>query len=163
VRRLRQETVASITYRRRCFQPKAGQKSAVTDFHHPAVFPLEFSVLPQKTSAYLRTDSSSGANTRNMRDFYNLLNINDLCSKSISLQCNMHHFGLRNGLFRRLKSTISHPEMGNIRTQNVSFRTMIWGISKGDTARNRSHNAVFNIPLHLFRENILSKFNQENQ
>ncbi len=122
MRRLRQETVASITYRRRCFQPKAGQKSAVTDFHHPAVFPLEFSVLPQKTSAYLRTDSSSGANTRNMRDFYNLLNINDLCSKSISLQCNMHHFGLRNGLFRRLKSTISHPEMGYFESRNGQYQ-----------------------------------------
>ena len=73
----------------------------------------------------------------------------------------MAYFGGRKAPYRTLKWAISQAEMGNIGKQNVSFRTMLWGISKGDTAQNRPHNAVFNIPLHLFRENILSKFCQE--
>ena len=51
--------------------------------------------------------------------------------------------------------------MGNIGKRNEYFRTMIWGILKDDKEQNGLHNAVFNIPLHLFRENILSKFCQE--
>ena len=73
----------------------------------------------------------------------------------------MAYIGGRKAPYRTLKWAISQAEMGNIGKQNVSFRTMFRGISKGDTARNRLHNAVFNIPLHLFRENILSKFCQE--
>ena len=45
-----------------------------------------------------------------------MLNINNLYLKDISLYCEKHHFGLRNGLFRVLKSTISHHEIGLIVT-----------------------------------------------
>ena len=87
-----------------------------------SIFPSQFPDIPRKISAYLRTDSSSGANTRKIRGFYNVLNINDLYLKGISSFCNMHRFGLRNGLFRRLKSTISHPEMGFIASRNGQYR-----------------------------------------
>ena len=72
-----------------------------------------------------------------------------------------HFSALQKAPYRTLKWAISQAEMGNIRTQNVSFRTMLWGILKDEEEQNRPHNAVFNIPLHLFRENILSKFCQE--
>jgi len=47
--------------------------------------------------------------------------------------------------------------MGNIRKQKEYFRTTLRGIWKGDIWRNRLYNAGFNILLHLFCENILSK------
>ena len=73
----------------------------------------------------------------------------------------MAYFGGRKAAYCTLKWAISQAEMGNIGKQNVSFRTMFRGISKDYTWQNRPHDAVFNIPLHLFRENILSKFCQE--
>ena len=34
----------------------------------------------------------------------------------------MHHFGLRNGPFQRLKCTISHPNIGFIATRNGQYQ-----------------------------------------
>jgi len=51
--------------------------------------------------------------------------------------------------------------MGNIGMQYGLFRTMIWGISEDNMGRNSLYKACFNSHLHLFRENILSKFSQE--
>ena len=39
--------------------------------------------------------------------------------------CNMHHFGLQNGLFQGLKSTISHPEIGLIGLRNGHYQKAI--------------------------------------
>ena len=39
--------------------------------------------------------------------------------------CNMHHFGLQNGPFQGLKSTISHPEIGLIGLRNGHYRKAI--------------------------------------
>ena len=77
--------------------------------------------LPRKISAYLRTKSPSGANTRIMRGLHNILNINYLHLRDISSHCKKHHFGLRNGPFQRLKSTISHPKMGLIALRNGQY------------------------------------------
>ena len=77
-----------------------------------SIFRSEFSTIPHKISAYLQSDSSSGANTRKTRCFLNALNVNNLCLKVISTLCNMHHFGMRNGPFQGMKSTISHHEIG---------------------------------------------------
>ena len=77
-------------------------------------FPSEFPDIPRKISAYLRTDFPSDANTRIMRGYYNVLNINDLCLMGILSLCEKAHFGLRNSPFWGLKSTISHCEMGLI-------------------------------------------------
>ena len=93
--RLKQKPVAYITYQRYCFQPEAGQKSAVTDFQYPAVFPLKFSVLPQKIFAYLRADSPPDANTRKIRALRNTLNIKCLHLRKIFRPCKMHRFSMR--------------------------------------------------------------------
>ena len=132
------------------------------------IFPPQFSDIPRKISAYLQTDSSSGANTRIIRGFYKILNINDLCLRGILLFCKKHHFGLRNGPYWRPKWAISHPnigfshaEMGSFGKQNESFRTTLRGISKDGSGQNGLYYIGFNIHLHLFCENILSKFSQE--
>ena len=39
--------------------------------------------------------------------------------------CNMHHFGLQNGPFQGLKSTISHPEIGLIGLRNGHYQKAI--------------------------------------
>ena len=89
-------------------------------------FAYRFPDIPRKISAYLWAGSSSGANTRIMRGFYNILNINGLCLRSISSYCKKHHFGLRNGLFRVMKSTISHPKMGFIASRNGQYQKAKW-------------------------------------
>ena len=75
-----------------------------------------FPDIPRKISAYLSayllTDFFSGANTRKIRGFYKILDINDLYLRDISPFCKKHHFGMRNRSFRRLKCTILHPKMG---------------------------------------------------
>ena len=86
------------------------------------IFPSGFPDIPRKISAYLRADSSSGANTRKIRVFYKILNINDLCLRGILSLCKKHHFGLRNGLYWRPKSTISHPEIGFFRLRNGHYQ-----------------------------------------
>ena len=69
------------------------QYGPLSDFQHPAVFPSEFSVLPLKSSEYLRADFPSDANTREMRAVYKLLDSNDLHSEVIFPSCEMHRFG----------------------------------------------------------------------
>lgn len=86
------------------------------------IFRSEFSTIPRKISAYLRTDFPSGANTRNMRGFYKELNINDLCFMCVLSHCKKHHFVMRNGQFRGLKSTISHHEMGFFGLRNGQYQ-----------------------------------------
>ena len=96
-----------------------GNFQIVTGF---SVFPSGFPDIPRKISAYLRADSSLGANTRIMRGLCNILNINDLYLKGFLTYCEKHHFGMRNGLFRVLKCTISHPEMGLIGLRNGQYQ-----------------------------------------
>ena len=86
------------------------------------IFPPKFSDIPRKISEYLRTKSPSGANTRIMRGFYNVLNINDLCLKGISSLCEKAHFVMRKGLFQRLKWPISHPNMGFFALRNGQYQ-----------------------------------------
>ena len=64
------------------------------------IFPSEFSVLPRKISAYLRAESPSGANTRKIRGFSKILNINSLYLMVILSHCKKHHFTFRNGPFQ---------------------------------------------------------------
>ena len=49
------------------------------------------------------------------------MNINDLHLRNIFLRCNMYHSGMRNGPFQGPKSTISHPDMGFIASQNGQY------------------------------------------
>ena len=86
------------------------------------IFRSEFPTIPRKISAYLQSDLPSAANTRNIRDFYNILNINNLYLRGFSLHCKKHHFGLQNGPYWRPKSTISHPEMGFFALRNGLYR-----------------------------------------
>ena len=106
-----------------CFLMLKGMKyKSLTDCNRILIFTSEFSFLPRKISAYLRTDSSSDANTRKIRDYSNILNINYLCLKGISSLCKKHRFGLRNRPFCTLKCTISHHEMGFIAPRNGQYR-----------------------------------------
>ena len=86
-----------------------------------SVFPSEFPDIPRKISAYLRTDTSSGANMRKIRSFYILLIISDLCLSGISSHCKKHRFGLRNGLFQGAKWCFSASEMGFIASRNGAY------------------------------------------
>ena len=95
---------------------------SLTDCNRILIFTSEFSFLPRKISAYLRTDSSSGVNTQKISGYRNILNINYLCLNGISSLCKKHHFGLRNRPFRRPKSTISHPKMGYFAPRNGQYR-----------------------------------------
>ena len=142
----------------RCLFPlKTNRYVPLSDCNRILIIPSQFPDIPPKISEYLRTKSPSGANTRIMRGFYNILNTNDLCLRRISSLCEKAHFVMQNGLYRTLIWALSHCEMGHIRTRNGLFLTMIWGISKYYIVRNALHSVQFNIPLHLFRENILSK------
>ena len=85
-------------------------------------FLARFPDIPQKISAYLLTGFPSGANTRKIRSFYKILDINDLYSRNISSHCKKHHFGMRNRPFRGPKSTISHPKMGFFRLRNGQYQ-----------------------------------------
>ena len=116
------KAVASDTDKCCFLRPWWNRYGVLSIYNRILIFTPEFPHIPRKISAYLRTDSSSGANTRIMRGFYNILNINGLCLRSISSYCKKHRFGLRNGLFRRLKSTISHPKMGYFAPRNGQYR-----------------------------------------
>ena len=48
------------------------------------------------------------------------------------MHCDIAHFGLRNGLFQRPKSTISHPNMGFIAPRNGQYRKAEYIISDYD-------------------------------
>ena len=106
--------------------PEWQQYVALSDWKQILIFPPWFSVIPRKISAYLRTDSSSGANTRIMEAFNNILNINNLRLRDILSLCKKHHFGMRNGPFQGLKSTISHPNIGFFACWNGLFRKAKW-------------------------------------
>ena len=68
------------------------------------------------------TDFLSSVNTRIMRGFHKILNINYLYLNGVSRFCNKHHFDMQKGPYWGLKSTISHPEMGLIRLRNRHYQ-----------------------------------------
>ena len=76
---------------------------SLIDCNRISFFPSEFSDIPRKISAYLRAESSSDANTRIMRGYHIMLITNNLYLEGISLHCEKHHSGLRNGPFHELK------------------------------------------------------------
>ena len=92
------------------FQQKVKQSRVVTHFQCHAIFQSEFSVLPQKSSAYLRADSPEDANSQNMRDLLKILNIKDLYLRHIFPPRKKHCFSMRLSLYQGLKCLISHPE-----------------------------------------------------
>ena len=51
-----------------------------------------------------------------------MLYINDLCLRDVSSHCKKHHFGLRNSLYWRPKSTISHPKTGFFVLRNGQYQ-----------------------------------------
>ena len=109
------KTTVDLILTQRCFRLlKELQYGTLTDFQCPVIFSSEFSVLPQKISENLRTDSLSGANTRIVRTLHKLLNSNNLCLMFIFSCCNKHHFSMRYCPFQGLKRTISHPQTDGI-------------------------------------------------
>ena len=101
-----------------CFQQKVKQSGAVTHFLCHAIFQSEFSVLPQKSSAYLRADSPSDANSREIRVLHKPLNIKYLHTRHIFSSCKTHYFSTRYGPYHGLKRTISHHDIGEISPSN---------------------------------------------
>ncbi len=97
------------------------------------VFPSLFPTLPRKISAYLQTDSPSGANTRIIRGFHKALKTNNLYSTAISSLCEKHHFGLRNGPYWSAIWCFSAPNMGFFAWQNGQYRNTVWMFSDYDT------------------------------
>ena len=53
--------------------------------------------------------------------------------KGISSYCKKHRFGLRNDLFRVMKSTISRPKTGFIASRNGQYRNAERAFSDYDT------------------------------
>ena len=123
------------------------QNNPLTDYNRISIFYFGFPDIPRKISAYLQADSSSDANTRNMRGFYKILNINDLCLRRIFSFCKKHHFDLRNGLYWRPKSTISHPEMGFFAMRNGQYRKAKRTFSDYDTGYMKSPYAPKRPPI----------------
>ena len=78
------------------------------------IFPSQFPDIPRKISAYLQANFPSVANTRNISGLCKSLNVNNLYLMGILSFCKKHHFGLQNGPYWRLKSTISHLNIGLI-------------------------------------------------
>ena len=114
--------VAALLTDDHCFrQPGINQYGQLSNCNRILIFRVWFPTIPRKISAYLRTEFPSGANTRKIIGFYKILNIKDLCLKGVFLYCKKHHFGLRNGPFQGLKSTISHPKMGLIALRNGQY------------------------------------------
>ena len=109
------------------------QNGPLSNYNRILIFPPQFPDIPRKISAYLRANLPSGANTRIMRCFNNVLIINVLYLKGISSHCKKHHSGLQNGPFRRLKSTISHPKMGFFAMRNGQYQKAKRVISDYDT------------------------------
>ena len=107
----------------RCLFPlKTNRYVPLSDCNRILIIPSQFPDIPPKISEYLRTKSPSGANTRIMRGFYNILNTNDLYLRCISSLCEKAHFGMRKGPFQRLKWPISHPNMGFIALRNGPYQ-----------------------------------------
>ena len=103
---------------------KGEQYGALSDFHHHAIFSSEFSVLPQKSSEYLRADSPSDVNSRILSSIYKTLNINNLYLRVIFSSCNKHRFSMRLSPYQGLKRTISHPDTGEIRPSNGHYQNV---------------------------------------
>ena len=100
---------------KRCFRmSEQEQHSPLSICNRFSDFPSGFPDIPRKISAYLRTESSSNANTRIMKGLYKTLNINDLYFKDISSHRKKHHIGLRNGLFQGAIWCFSAYEIGFI-------------------------------------------------
>ena len=108
------------------------QHGQLSIYNRILVFRSGFPDIPRKISAYLRADFPSGANTRKIRAFRKILNINDLCLRGISSLCEKHHFGLRNGLYWGAKWCFSASEMGFIALQNGQYRNVGWMFSDYD-------------------------------
>ena len=107
----------------RCLFPlKTNLYVPLSDCNRILIIPSQFPDIPQKISDYLRTKSPSGANTRIMRGFYNILNTNNLYLRGISPLCEKAHFGMQKGPFQRPKWPISHPNMGFIALRNGQYR-----------------------------------------
>ena len=121
----------------------------LSDCNRISFFSSGFSDIPRKISAYLRTESSSGANMRIMRGFHIVLIINDLYLIDISSHCEKHHFGLRNGPYRVLKQAISHPNMGVIGLQNGQYRNTESIFSDYDMGYMKSRYVPKRPPIHL--------------
>ena len=81
----------------------------LSNCNHILIFPPQFSDIPRKMSAYLRSDSSSAANTRNISGLCKLLNVNNLYLRVF------YYFA---------KSTISHCKMAHIGGWKAPFRTL---------------------------------------
>ena len=121
----------------------------LSDCNRISFFPSEFSDIPRKISAYLRTESYSGANTRIMRGSHIVLIINDLYLNGISSHCKKHHFGLRNGQYLVLKQAISHPNIGFIGLRNGQYRNTESIFSDYDMGYMKSRYAPKRPPIHL--------------
>ena len=100
------------------------QYGALSDFQYHAIFSSEFSVLPQKSSEYLRADSSSDANSRILSSIHKTLNVNNLYSRVIFPSCNKHRFSMRYSPYQGLKRTTSRPDTGEIRPSNGHYQNV---------------------------------------
>ena len=119
---IRTKKAVPLTDKRCLFPLKTNRYVPLSDCNRILIFPSQFPDIPQKISEYLQTKSPSGANTRIMRGFYNILNTNDLYLKRISSLCEKAHFVMQNGLFQRAKWPISHPNMGFIALRNGPYQ-----------------------------------------
>ena len=107
----------------RCLFPlKTNRYVPLSDCNRILIIPSQFPDIPRKISEYLQTKSPSGANTRIMRGFYNILNTSNLYLRGISSLCEKAHFVMQNGLFQMAKWPISHPNMGFIALRNGPYR-----------------------------------------
>ena len=71
------------------------ENTELSNFQYPAIFSSEFSVLPQKSSAYLRADSPSGANSRILRGYPKILDARHLHTTIILSAYEKHCLGMR--------------------------------------------------------------------
>ena len=107
-----------VSIKQLCFKFRTGVvafcwKQIIRAFPHPlnsVVFPLEFSVLPQKINEYLRADFPSDANMRKIRVLHKWLDASDLHPETIFSSYEMHRFSTWYCLFQGVKCTISHPD-----------------------------------------------------
>ena len=84
-------------------------------------FPPGFPIYP-KNKRVFADRLFIGANKRDIRGFYNILNINYLYLRDNLSFWEKHNFEMRNGPFQGPKSTISHPNIGFFAGWNRLFR-----------------------------------------
>ena len=104
------------------FLPVLNRYGPLSDCNRILIFRSWFSDIPRKISEYLRADFPSDVNMRKIRGFYKILNINNLTLEDVLSFFKKHYFGLRNGPFQGMKSTISHPEIGLIGLRNGQYQ-----------------------------------------